>query len=119
MKLAGSSSPKKVKQFERIQVEMTDIKDATRFHVRILGESQYNKIDMELDKFNPASASDLEKPIKKGTLCAAKFKVDNKWYRASVIRSIGKGQLEVEFVDFGNIEVVNGEDLKKLPANLL
>jgi hypothetical protein len=53
LKLASTSSPKKVKQMERIQVEMTDIRDATRFHMRILGESQYNKIDMELDKFNP------------------------------------------------------------------
>lgn len=98
---------------------MTDIKDATRFHVRILGESQYNKIDMELDKFNPQLADDLEKPIKKGTLCAARFTVDNRWYRASVIRSVGKGQLEVEFVDFGNIEVVNSDELKRLPASLL
>lgn len=76
---------------ERIQVEMTDIKDATRFHVRILGESQYNKIDLELEKFNPLSAGDLEKPIKRGTLCAARFTVDNRWYRASVQRTIGKG----------------------------
>ena len=70
---------------------MTDIRDATRFHMRILGESQYNKIDLELDKFNPQNADDLERPIKKGTLCAARFKVDNRWYRASVIRSLGKG----------------------------
>lgn len=98
---------------------MTDIKDATRFHVRILGESQYSKIDMELEKFNLLNAGDLEKPIKKNTLCAARFKVDNKWYRASVLRTIGKGQIEVEFVDFGNVEVVNGDDLKKLPPSLL
>ena len=59
-------------------------------------------------------SGDLEKPIKRGTLCAAKFKVDNRWYRAKVLKSIGKGQIEVEFIDFGNIEVVNGEELKKL-----
>ena len=64
-------------------------------------------------------ADDLEKPIKKGTLCAARFTVDNRWYRASVIRTVGKGQLEVEFVDFGNIETVSAEELKRLPASLL
>ena len=72
-----------------------------------------------MEKFHPTSAEDLEKPIKKGTLCAARFTVDNRWYRASVIRTVGKGQIEVEFVDFGNIEVVNGDDLKRLPASLL
>lgn len=39
LKLAATGSPKKVKQMERIQVEMTDIKDATSFHMRLLGES--------------------------------------------------------------------------------
>jgi len=53
MKIVGQHSPKKVRQNERIQIEMTDIVDATRFHVRILGENQYHKIDTELDKFKP------------------------------------------------------------------
>jgi hypothetical protein len=94
---------------------MTDIADASDFHIRILGENKYAEIENELDEFDPADSEDLEKPIKKDTLCAAKFSTDNRWYRATVIRSIGKGQFEVYFIDFGNIEVVNGNDLKKLP----
>jgi endonuclease YncB( thermonuclease family) len=39
MKLASHSSPSKVKKFERIQVEMTDITDATRFFIKIVGEN--------------------------------------------------------------------------------
>jgi hypothetical protein len=98
---------------------MTDIYDANSFHVRIFGENQYQKIESELNKFSPAKAEDLEKPIKRDTICASRFSVDNKWYRAKVLRSLGKGQFEVEFIDFGNIETVNGEDLKKLPQSLL
>lgn len=66
-------------------------------------------------------AEDLEKPVKKGTICAARFKVDDNWYRAKILSSIGKGDFEVQFLDFGNIEVVNGStgDLKRLPENLM
>lgn len=39
MKLVSSSSPKKVKKMERIPVEMTDLTDATSFHIRLLGET--------------------------------------------------------------------------------
>lgn len=41
-------------------------------------------------KFDHLRAEDLERPIKKGTLCAARFKVDDNWYRGRVLRGIGK-----------------------------
>lgn len=52
---------------------MTDIVDATKFHVRILDGSQIKIIDDKMAEFDPASAENLQQPIKKGTLCAAKF----------------------------------------------
>lgn len=112
------SSPKKVRQNERILVELTDIIDATRFHVRIVGEHQYPKVENELSKFQPHKAEDLEKPVKRGTLCAARFKEDNKWYRARILKSLGKGDYEVEFIDFGNVGPVNSDDMKRLSPNL-
>ncbi len=74
---------------------MTDLQDANNFYVRIVGDNQYAKIERELEEFDPQQAEDLEKPIKKGTVCAARFSVDDTWYRASVLRTIGKGQYEV------------------------
>lgn len=57
-----------------IKVEVTDVVDATRFSVRILDKnSKQAKIDDAMKKFDPVSAEDLEKPIKKGTLCAALY----------------------------------------------
>lgn len=58
----------------------------------------------------------------KGTLCAAKCKTDGKWYRAKVLHQIGRGQLQVLFIDYGNVDVIDMEDsskLRKLPPNLL
>lgn len=64
---------------------MTDVFDATRFSVRVLDKnSKQAKIDEAMKKFDPFSAEDLEKPIKKGTLCAALYVEDKKWYRARV-----------------------------------
>jgi staphylococcal nuclease domain-containing protein 1 len=100
---------------------MTDISDASRFYIRVQNGSDYAKIESEMSRFNPAKYEDLEKPIKKGTICAARFSVDQKWYRAKVLGSLGKGELEVQFLDFGNTEAVNANtgDLKRLPESLL
>jgi hypothetical protein len=70
---------------------MTDITDASRFFVRIVGQNNYSKVEAEMSKFDASTAEDLEKPIKKGTICASKFKVDDSWYRSKILRPLGKG----------------------------
>lgn len=70
---------------------MTDLEDANRFYMRLLSDNSYYKIEELLDDFDPIRADDLERPIKKGTLCAAKYSADDRWYRAKVISSVGKG----------------------------
>lgn len=98
---------------------MTDIQDASYFSLRILSDNQMPKIESEMNKFDPFKADDLEKPIKKGTICAARFKVDNSWYRAKVQKALGKGQFEVEFIDYGNSDTVTYEDMRRLNQTLL
>jgi staphylococcal nuclease domain-containing protein 1 len=98
---------------------MTDISDASRFFIKFVNDNQYEKIEGRMNKFDYLQADDLERPIKKNTVCAARFKLDENWYRAKVLRGVGKNQYEVEFIDFGNSDTVNGDDLKRLPADLL
>jgi staphylococcal nuclease domain-containing protein 1 len=96
---------------------MTDITDASKFFLRFQKGSDYAKIEQELRRFDPIMSEDLEKPIKKGTICAARFSLDDKWYRAKVLGSSGKGEFDVQFIDFGNTDSVSGStgDLKRLP----
>jgi staphylococcal nuclease domain-containing protein 1 len=58
-----------------------------------------------------------KKPInghtpKKGELLAARFTVDNEWYRARVEKIEGNNRISVYFIDYGNREVIT--DLTRL-----
>jgi tudor domain-containing protein 1/4/6/7 len=98
---------------------MTHAVDGRTFFMRVLDKAaEYDKIDKLMAKFDPSTAKDLSKPIMKNTLCAAKFKADNKWYRARVMQTLAKGQVQVFFIDYGNSDIINVEDnksIKQLP----
>ena len=99
---------------------MTDMKDAYSFHVRrIDSSSQHQRIDDAMEEFDADSSGELERPIMRGTLCAALFSADDKWYRVKVVGTVGRGDIEIKFIDYGNTEVVNENTLLKLPAHLL
>ncbi|XP_076445232.1 staphylococcal nuclease domain-containing protein 1-like isoform X2 [Babylonia areolata] len=52
---------------------------------------------------------------KRGDICAAKFSVDNQWYRAKV-QKVEPGKAGILFIDFGNKETVPLASLATLPA---
>ena len=79
----------------------------------------YQRIDDAMEDFDAGSAEELERPIMKGTLCAALFSGDDKWYRVRVLGSSGKGMVDVKFIDYGNQETIKDSSLRKLPAHLL
>lgn len=124
LKLVASSEQKgKYSYLQEITVEVTDVVDASLFHARVIGKDNA-KIDIAMEHFNAASAEELEKPILKGTICAARFSVDKKWYRCRVVGTVAKDAISVQFIDYGNTEVIKAvdgaiTDLRKLPKNLL
>uniref|UniRef100_A0A1B6ECM6 Staphylococcal nuclease domain-containing protein 1 n=1 Tax=Clastoptera arizonana TaxID=38151 RepID=A0A1B6ECM6_9HEMI len=52
---------------------------------------------------------------KKGELCAAKFQVDDQWYRAK-IEKLTKTTAIVLYVDYGNVDEINLTDCAALPS---
>lgn len=99
---------------------MTDMKDASSFHIRCIdSQSPYQRIDDAMEEFDADTAEELERPIMKGTLCAALFSVDDRWYRVRVLSNAGRGEYDIKFIDYGNTAKVPEGTLRKLPAHLL
>lgn len=55
---------------------------------------------------------------KRGDLCAAKYTVDNEWYRAKIEKVQGS-KVSVLYIDYGNREELNASRLAALPATFL
>lgn len=54
-----------------------------------------------------------------GQMVAAKFSVDEKWYRAEVLSLPVDGFCELYFVDYGDYEKVDTSFILELPTNFL
>jgi len=109
------------KQFEEInkdiKIRITEEIDLDKFFCNFLPNKTLDKIEQVLADYDDGvkKSEKLSLPIKNGTLCAAKFPDDNKYYRA-LVKSHNKEKQEftVEFIDYGNIETVSIDDLIKL-----
>ena len=113
------------KQFEEInkdiKIRITEEIDLDKFFCNFLPNKTLDKIEQVLADYDDGvkKSESLSLPIKNGTLCAAKFPDDNKYYRALVkSHNKEKQEFEVEFIDYGNIEKVSMEDLIKLDGSI-
>ena len=50
-----------------------------------------------------------------GKICIAKYSLDGGWYRGCIVSS--SKQFEIEFIDYGNKEIVNRKDIKLIPES--
>jgi staphylococcal nuclease domain-containing protein 1 len=118
------SSSSNVAKFEAkkvdIQFKVTDFLDLHNFYVNILPNKVLEKIDAQLDDYNSGTIKTvaLEKPIKKGVRCLAKFSTDDQYYRAVVTNVLKGEKYEVQFLDFGTYEEVSDFNLVKVDTNL-
>ena len=113
------------KKFEEInkdiKIRITDEIDLDKFYCNFLPNKVLDKIEGVLSEYDEGikKSESLSLPIKNGTLCAAKFPDDDKYYRALVKRyNKEKKEFEVEFIDYGNIEKVQLNDLIKLDGEI-
>ena len=67
---------------------------------------------MNANSFPPQSQA-----FSSGQSCAAKFSLDNLWYRAVILEILQNG-FRVRYMDFGNSEVVPGNSIGPLPQHL-
>ena len=113
-----SSSEKKFNEINKdIKIRITDQIDFDKFYCNFLPNKTLDKIEDVLAEYDEGikKAENLSLPIKNGTLCAAKFPDDKRYYRG-IVKSHNKDkkEYEIEFIDYGNIEKVKLNDLIKL-----
>ena len=88
----------------------TEIIDADEFYLQDPASKTLDKITTSLASFTPNDQNKFVPPLKKGTLCIAKFTADGLWYRAKVTREIVQknkdSKYEVFFQDYGNYDIV-------------
>ena len=104
-----------------IKIRITDEIDLDRFFCNFLPNKELEKIEDVLSNYDDGieEGERLSPPIKQGTLCAARFPEDEKYYRAVIKRfNKEKNEYQVEFIDYGNIEWVKLNDLIKLDEKI-
>lgn len=101
---------KKKPKRELIHVIVTEIVDATKFYVQVVGPEI-----KQLEELMSNLASNTSEPCKpsKGDLVAAQFTSDDAWYRAQVLGS-SSGEYRVFYIDYGNTEALPLSRIRKL-----
>lgn len=56
--------------------------------------------------------------VEVGALYAVKFSSDQQYYRARILKEAGPGKYHVQYIDYGNYEVVPKASIGLLPENL-
>ena len=95
------------------------------FWVQLIEHPKFSQLPALMQNIGRACSSCFLNPIpaRLGMLCCAQFSEDQVWYRARVISFPSSTECHVQFVDYGNFELVSvanvlpiSEDLLSLPA---
>jgi staphylococcal nuclease domain-containing protein 1 len=108
-------------QNEYMDVIVTEIIDGAHFYMQIVG-SEAAALDELVAHLTELSASENgvagpEFRPRVGDLVRSQFTEDDSWYRAKIMEaSQSRQQYTVQYIDYGNREVVPAERIRPLPA---
>ena len=105
---------------ETIKLRVTDIIDFGTFYCNFMPNNTLTKIETLLDEYDNGvhEALPLEKPIKKGVYCVARYPEDYRYYRAKITSILKGDKYEVEFIDYGSVALVGEDDLIKMDNSI-
>ena len=90
--------------------------DSGFMYVQLLStESQINQLALRLQQVYSFGGHCLTSPPFKGMPCCTKYEADGSWYR-SVVEDVKDGMVNLQFVDYGNHDVVPAASLKTITA---
>nr|XP_020823126.1 tudor domain-containing protein 15 isoform X1 [Phascolarctos cinereus] len=105
----------------RVKGYISNIWSPASFHVQ-LAESE--DLIFKLEKELNAGMADMDRgseliALSVGDLVVAKYAVDNTLYRAVIKNIVSRDSFEVEFIDYGNTEIVNLSQIHELDRKFL
>lgn len=105
---------------EAIKLRVVDMVDFKNMFINILPNKTLSTIEKTLSEYEAENkkGSPLEPPIKKGILCMCRYLVDGKFYRVRITAILKDDKYEVEFIDYGTIDVVEKRNLFKTDDSL-
>jgi staphylococcal nuclease domain-containing protein 1 len=112
---------KKINEVDKdIELRVTEYIDFHNFYANVLPNKILSKIESCLSIYDKTKSKrvPLELPIKNGTLCAAKYPEDEKYYRAIIQSKTKDGKYRVNFIDYGNEEILSVHELIKLDGEI-
>ncbi len=116
-----SDLPQNVLPSEVFQVVASNIESPAEFYIQVATSENaqvLDKLSSDLnDQFSSSPPTPLKAPPPNDSLVAAKFS-DGLWYRAEVLTS-SPTSCEVRFIDFGNQDTVNLNNMAVCPEEFL
>jgi len=103
-----------VKEGASMEVTITEITDAATFYINRNEDANVAKVAEVMSKFNEDPAAPSEFELRKGLVCAGLFS-DGVWYRVRLEGWTASGEWRVQFMDFGNSDLLAAENLRELP----
>lgn len=115
----GDYPPPNIMVGQTVQAFASFIESPSRFWIQIAGTDDELEAMMKCvgQQYSSGMEPPLANPIQ-GQPCCALYIEDESWYRASVVSVHGQ-QIKVRFVDYGNTELVDRENVKPLSSALL
>ncbi|XP_075791548.1 tudor domain-containing protein 1 isoform X4 [Pelodiscus sinensis] len=102
-------------------VILCTVKNPGEFFCQIFKEDNLlalNLLNKSLAEYCQHTSTSVFKPSK-GKPCCAFFSGDNNWYRALVKEISSDGAIQVQFVDYGNVEEVTPDKLRHISSAFL
>ena len=106
---------------EVVDVNIVHVQDPSLVYLqRIDCKTELEALSSEIEMYCSDCADKLhQQTYHPGDFVLAQYTLDNCWYRAQVLEATPEGSLQVQFIDYGNLETVSPKEMVMCPGNYL
>lgn len=98
----------------QMEVRVTEVTDAVSFCFQVTDDPNAKLVQELMEQFNESVPESKPENISKGDVLAGLYS-DDVWYRVRADGANAAGQMRVYFIDYGNHDILEVENLRELP----